>query len=176
MKNTLSLFCVLCLLLALAGCVQTPEQPLVAQKDVDRLIEKAQQTPNGNALSDLAEKTPGDYQWQTTACQNRIRVTVDAEIILPERDAAPMYRVTAGALTDEQCRAITSYLYKDTLAYEMPQNRSVTLKADVDIDILIPWATISTTVEVDVLIAETVIVGRVPETYVSLMEGQHGSK
>lgn len=135
MKKTVSLFCVLCLLLALAGCVQTPEQPLVAQKDVDRLIEKAQQTPNGNALSDLAEKTPGDYQWQTTACQNRIRVTVDAEIILPERDAAPMYRVTAGALTDEQCRAITSYLYKDTPAYEMPQNRPVTLKADVQREI-----------------------------------------
>lgn len=52
----------------------------------------------------------------------------------------------------------------------------VTLKADVDIDILIPWATISTTVEVDVLIAETVIVGRVPETYVTVTEGKHGSK
>ena len=52
----------------------------------------------------------------------------------------------------------------------------VTLKADVDVDIVIPWATINTTVESDVLIAETVIVGRVPETYVSLTEGQHGSK
>ena len=46
-----------------------------------------------------------------------------------------MYRVTAGALTDEQCRAITSYLYKDTPAYEMPQNRPVTLKADVQREI-----------------------------------------
>ena len=52
----------------------------------------------------------------------------------------------------------------------------VTLKADVDVDILIPWGTISTTVESDVLIAETVIVGRVPETYVSLTEEQNGSK
>ena len=52
----------------------------------------------------------------------------------------------------------------------------VTLKADVDVDIVIPWATINTTVESDVLIAETVIVGRVPETYVSLTEEQHGSK
>ncbi len=52
----------------------------------------------------------------------------------------------------------------------------VTLKADVDVDILIPWATITTTVETDVLIAETVIVGRVPETYVTVTEGQNGSK
>ena len=52
----------------------------------------------------------------------------------------------------------------------------VTLKADVDVDILIPWATITTTVETDVLIAETVIVGRVPETYVTVTEGHNGSK
>ena len=42
MKKTLPILCALCLLLTMAGCVQTPEQPLVAQKDVDRLIEMAQ--------------------------------------------------------------------------------------------------------------------------------------
>ena len=52
----------------------------------------------------------------------------------------------------------------------------ITLKADVDIDILIPWATISTTVETDVLIAETVIVGRVPHTYLSMTEDTNGSQ
>lgn len=52
----------------------------------------------------------------------------------------------------------------------------ITLKADVDIDILIPWATIPTTVETDVMIAETVIVGRVPETYVSIPEASYGRK
>ena len=52
----------------------------------------------------------------------------------------------------------------------------ITLKTDVDIDIMIPWATIPTTVETDVLIAETVIVGRVPETYVSIAEETNGRK
>ena len=51
---------------------------------------------------------------------------------------------------------------------------SLVLKADVDIDIIVPWATMSTTVETDVLIAETVIVGRVPDTYVTL-EDTNGS-
>lgn len=52
------------------------------------------------------------------------------------------------------------------------------LKADVDIDIIVPWATMSTTVETDVLIAETIIVGRVPDTYVTLEDtnGRTGSK
>lgn len=53
---------------------------------------------------------------------------------------------------------------------------AITLKADVDIDILIPWETISTTVETDILIAETVIVGRVPNTYVHLTEEHNGSQ
>lgn len=44
----------------------------------------------------------------------------------------------------------------------------IILKIDVDIDILIPWDVITTTVESSVLIAETVIVGRVPETYVDV--------
>ena len=44
----------------------------------------------------------------------------------------------------------------------------IVLKIDVDIDILVPWDVLTTTVESSVLIAETVIVGRVPETYVSV--------
>lgn len=42
------------------------------------------------------------------------------------------------------------------------------LMVNVDIDILIPWATLTTRVETDVIIAETVVVGKVPETYVNM--------
>ena len=52
----------------------------------------------------------------------------------------------------------------------------ITLRAQVDIDILIPWATVSTTVCSDILIAETVIVGRVPESFISITEDRHGSQ
>ena len=53
---------------------------------------------------------------------------------------------------------------------------AITLRADVDIDVLLPWETIHSTVETDVLVAETVIVGRVPQTYVNITEDQHGRK
>ena len=52
----------------------------------------------------------------------------------------------------------------------------VTLRAEVDVDILIPWGTLSTTVESEIPIAETVIVGRVPETYVNITEANDGYK
>lgn len=44
----------------------------------------------------------------------------------------------------------------------------IILKVTVDIDILIPWDTMSTRVETDTLIAETVVVGKVPDTYIDM--------
>ena len=65
----------------------------------------------------------------------------------------------------------------DLISTGINQSRHViTLIADVDIDILMPWETIQTTVETDVLIAETVLVGRVPDTYVHVTEEYHGSQ
>ena len=43
----------------------------------------------------------------------------------------------------------------------------IILEVVVDIDVLIPWDTVSTQVVSETLIAETVIVGDVPETYVN---------
>lgn len=42
------------------------------------------------------------------------------------------------------------------------------LEVVVDIDILVPWETLSTQVVTDTLIAETVIVGKVPQTFVDV--------
>jgi len=44
----------------------------------------------------------------------------------------------------------------------------ILLKIDVDVDILVPWDLLTTRVESHVLIAETVIVGQVPDTYIDV--------
>lgn len=44
----------------------------------------------------------------------------------------------------------------------------IILELIVDVDVLVPWETLSTQVVCETLIAETVIVGKVPETYVNL--------
>ena len=46
----------------------------------------------------------------------------------------------------------------------------ITLEVQVDIDILIPWATESAQVVTEVLIADTIVVGQVPETYFNLQK------
>lgn len=44
----------------------------------------------------------------------------------------------------------------------------ILLRVIVEVDVLVPWDTVTTQVECDVLIAETVIVGTVPETYLNM--------
>ena len=46
----------------------------------------------------------------------------------------------------------------------------INLEVKVDIDILIPWATESAQVVTEVLIADTIVVGQVPETYFNLQK------
>ncbi len=44
----------------------------------------------------------------------------------------------------------------------------INLEVVVDIDILIPWGTESAQVVTEVMIADVVVVGKVPETYLNL--------
>lgn len=46
----------------------------------------------------------------------------------------------------------------------------IALQILVDIDVLVPWGTESTQVSAEVLIADTVIVGQVPDTYLDIRE------
>ena len=50
----------------------------------------------------------------------------------------------------------------------------INLEVIVDIDILVPWGTESTQVITEVLIADTIVVGRVPDTYLSMESGLTG--
>ena len=47
----------------------------------------------------------------------------------------------------------------------------ITLQVTVDIDVLVPWGRKSTQVSTEILIADTVIVGQVPDTYLSMDNG-----
>ena len=44
----------------------------------------------------------------------------------------------------------------------------ILLTVTVDIDVLVPWGTRSTQVKTEVLIADTIVVGQVPDTFVGL--------
>lgn len=48
----------------------------------------------------------------------------------------------------------------------------VSLRVTVDMEILVPWGTENTQVSTDVLIADTVIVGKVPDTYLNMQQNE----
>ena len=46
----------------------------------------------------------------------------------------------------------------------------ISLNVIVDVDILIPWGTESTQVVTEVMIADTLVVGKVPDTYLNVQK------
>jgi hypothetical protein len=44
----------------------------------------------------------------------------------------------------------------------------LSLEITVDVDVLIPWSTKSSSIVTDVLVADTVVVGKVPDTFVNM--------
>ena len=74
----------------------------------------------------------------------------------------PVIPVRAGMMTSSFVR-----FENDLTSTGINQSRhTLKLVANVDIDLLIPWGSMHTTVETEIPVAETVIVGRVPSTYV----------
>lgn len=115
MKRFLAILFALTLL---TGCAQTPDAPVVAQKDMDRLIEQGQREPEGNALSDIAATSPENYVWSTSVYNDRVKVNVNAHVTLPGTDAMPMYQISSGEFTQEQVDRIIRYLYEGTAIYQ----------------------------------------------------------
>lgn len=135
MKRIPAIVLALVFVLSLASCADTPDTQIVAQKDMDRLIEQGQQTPENNALSDIASGTPENYTWSTSVYNGRVTVNVNAPITLPDADAMPMYQVSAGAFTQEQVDAIIETLYQGKAIYDNGVGDGFISKADYEAEI-----------------------------------------
>ena len=76
----------------------------------------------------------------------------------------PVIPVRAGMMTSSFVR-----FENDLESTGINQSRhTLKLVASIEIDLLIPWGSLHTTVETEIPVAETVIVGRVPSTYVNV--------
>ena len=81
----------------------------------------------------------------------------------------PLLRIQVGLMTSPDLR-----LRSEFSAVGINQTRhALTLSAAVDIDLFIPLGSVSSRVETELPVAETVILGRVPDTYVNT-EVPHG--
>ena len=116
---------IICLCLTLAmmtavffGCQQTPEAPIMVQKDADTFIEKAQAAPetaNPDQSPSLRAQT-GAAEWveySETALDGRLAIQVNAPVILPDAAAMPVLRVKAVDFSEEIAKAFFDKLCGD---------------------------------------------------------------
>ncbi len=111
MKRAISILLSATITLSLfTGCQQTPEAPVVVQKDADAFIEKAQATPELDGQTQppsLREKTGTEeyVECSETALDGRLAIQVNAPVILPDAAAMPVLRVKAVDFSEEIAKA-----------------------------------------------------------------------
>lgn len=134
-KATLTLIACMFIVTALEGCQTTPEQPIVIQKDMEQMIEKAQEQAEAVPQTEqLAEKlgVPERYTAEY-AYSDRFTMTADAKIILPNVTALPTVRVKPADFSQEMVNQLYAYLVGDTVLYE---RQTVRTKAEIEQDIV----------------------------------------
>jgi hypothetical protein len=127
MKRITAILLSAAIIFTLTACQKTPETPIVQEKNVDRLIEKAggeQASEGNNELTqiDLAEKlgVPERYVSQRTYPSEKLTLNADAEITLPNY-AMPVVRIEPAEFSQEFVNKVYDVLIGDTPMFEQPE-------------------------------------------------------
>ncbi len=133
MKRITALFLTLTLLCTIPACQTTPVEPIVVQKDMERMIETALQTPVlpvntslkdseeiPTAISPLYQKlgAPQTYQAEFVTRTDKLQITVDTVVQLPNTTGMPIARVRPTQFTQEQATVFFNLLCGDTPMYD----------------------------------------------------------
>jgi hypothetical protein len=102
----------------LAGCQPTPELPVVIQKDMEQMIEKAQES-DGHFVTPTAMEGPPTYQTELISAKGNVIVRVDADVVIPTVDAVPTARVDKQAFSQETADKLMALLLKGHTLYEL---------------------------------------------------------
>ena len=129
-KRIRNLLLVVTAALVLAGCQQTPEEPVVVQKDMEQMIEKgmAQSEAPGTAATEavldyaaLCAHYGVPERFEKSITKGKLTINCDVEIELPKTAGVPMARVESGEFSQEQVTAFFNALCSDTPMYLMPE-------------------------------------------------------
>lgn len=134
MKRFLSILMVITTVFVFAACQVTPEEPIVVKKDTERLVEQAGAQEGGTNLTELGIPE-GQYTFDTTGANGKLRIHVDADILKPDVSSMPITKVSMGLFSQEQVTGIFNYLFPDEKPkYDFGQ---VETKADIEQEILL---------------------------------------
>lgn len=139
MKKTIPLMAaMLAAALLPAGCQPTPEQPIVMQKDMEQMLEKAQDTQSPAAEQTLAERygIPERLTEEWSGADGKLSIRIDAPIAAPEH-AMPIVRVRAEGFSQETATALFHHFMDGKTAVTYNPGPHVMTKADIEATILL---------------------------------------
>ena len=131
MKKIVSIMAaVLAAVILFTGCQTTPEQQVVIGKDMEQMLEKAQddtsqsdESLGGSALSDRLN-VPEVYQVADEYYDGRLSLHANAQIQLPEESQIPSVRVSAGEFDQDRVNALYDVLVEDAQMYTRSDERT----------------------------------------------------
>lgn len=123
MRTKLLLGIALITALLLASCQPMPENDAVVEKDIERMLTTAlenQQTDS--AAKTLAQKidAPGAYTDSFATENGKTAFLIDANVVLPESNAAPVIRVTKHVFSQEEADLMLGLFLGNDPLYTIP--------------------------------------------------------
>jgi hypothetical protein len=117
---------------ALSGCQRTPEKTVVQGKNIDRLLEEAQETTQKISDTPLKEKLkiPDTYTNSMEGAKGKLKVNIDAGFNLPDADKLPTAKIGMAAFSQETADKLMKALLHGQTLYDLDSYLQET-KADI---------------------------------------------
>ena len=152
-KRNCILFAALIALAALSGCRQTPENPLVIGKNTEKMLKMAMAPQDmQGSLPKVLGVTAGRYETHLEDKSGNIKVTVDADVVLPDAGSIPIIRVAAKPFSQDTVDKLIGILFGDGVLYD-PDSLSELTKTDI-VKLLTQFKQIKTELEAQGMVPE----------------------
>lgn len=103
----------------LLGCVPTPEEDVVVQKDMDAMLDQAKNgTEDMRPLREQLGVPEGNYSYTTSAVEERLTVTVNAPVTVPDSNRLPIIRVRKARFSQELALKTVDYFLQGEPVYD----------------------------------------------------------
>lgn len=106
-------------MLLIAGCQETPDKPIVVEKNTNDLIKAAAESQEGEIkTASIQDKVsaPSEIHYELT--QGRLKVVADAQVVVPDADKMPIINVSSGVFSQQMVDRYWNELVGDTPMWE----------------------------------------------------------
>lgn len=120
------------LVVTLAGCASNPEKSIVKEKNMDKMLQEAQNTEDKSSYEQVQEEVKQYETYQTQIEDDKLKVSVhvDAKVEVPEVEKLSVYRVSQKKIKQSFLDSIRKALTPNVTYYD-GQKAQIRTKADI---------------------------------------------